>query len=397
MPVLHSHTDLVVPVRDKGGGGAGDGFGGDGDEASEVSCADATGAAAELQWSGVDECARAPTWRARDSCLLVLAGEPAPFALLRYAWRRCARARLCADGGLRYVERANREAVARGTELRGGGAERGREHGHGDRHGAAGERVGRDALDALVPDIVCGDFDSLHDAAAGGDRMAAAAPTAATAAALPDVGDDTKPRYCYDGAHDRSDFEKALARVPAAARRVVVLNAEGGRLDHTLGNLHVLFRECARQAVPAAAADSTASDGREVDAGGRHADDRRVTAAGAADIHHAAPATGAARELVLLSSHSIAFVLRPGTHVICVDPRYEGPHCGLMPLGGPCQVRTQRLRWNIDCEKDDPPLVYGQFVSSSNEMLGSSVPVSTDAPLLWTHSLRHRVRDDASA
>jgi len=148
------------------------------------------------------------------------------------------------------------------------------------------------------------------------------------------------------------------------------------------------------------------------------------------------------RDFFLLSEHSIAFVLEPGSHVIEPNPEAEDGTCGLIPLGGRCDgVRTtgcvaapmpiafhcihgdpvwgsvaartlsrtpsdhdiegavahrlplrrslslvprRSLQWNL---YGDRPLEFGSLVSSSNRVVGPMVTVTTSAPLLWTTSL----------
>ncbi|KAK4538603.1 hypothetical protein CDCA_CDCA19G4628 [Cyanidium caldarium] len=179
----------------------------------------------------------------------------------------------------------------------------------------------------LCPQVVAGDLDSLHPDTRHAFRSAAV-----------QVYRDADP--------SRNDFQKALQHVPDQARRVLVLGAEGGRLDHALANLHVAFEDARKP---------------------QHA----------------------SRDLLLLSQRNLAMVLRPGSHELHIHAPHEGPACGLIPLGHACNVRTQHLRWNVDCESPhSSPLQFGTFISSSNAICGPSVLVWTDAPLLWTHQLR---------
>ena len=76
-----------------------------------------------------------------------------------------------------------------------------------------------------------------------------------------------------------------------------------------------------------------------------------------------------------------ASLLPPGAHEIAVDASVEGPHCGLVPLGGPCaSVTTRGLRWNLDAQ----PLAFGGLVSTSNLLVGDAVEVETSDPLVFT-------------
>ena len=88
----------------------------------------------------------------------------------------------------------------------------------------------------------------------------------------------------------------------------------------------------------------------------------------------------------LLDGHSLAFLLRPGSHVIEVDGGAEDGTCGLIPLGGRCErVRTTGLQWNLD---GDVALEFGGLISSSNRVVGPQVTIETAEPLLWTTGLR---------
>jgi thiamine pyrophosphokinase len=77
-----------------------------------------------------------------------------------------------------------------------------------------------------------------------------------------------------------------------------------------------------------------------------------------------------------------SFLLLPGyKHLIKPITALEGPICGLIPLGGPCDnVTTKGLRWNLHESK----LAFGSLVSSSNMLDADEIEVTTDAPLVWT-------------
>lgn len=156
----------------------------------------------------------------------------------------------------------------------------------------------------------------------------------------------TAARVVCQHEHDdsRTDFQKALDRLPDDCTRAIVVGGDGGRLDHLLANFHAM-----------------------------HFDAMRCSQ----------------RDILLLSRNSIAFVLRPGGHTIKIDKNVEGPTCGMFPLGGPCNVRTHNLRWEVNSEAlDGRPLQFGTYVSSSNQFAGDSVLIWTDSFLLWTHELR---------
>ena len=94
----------------------------------------------------------------------------------------------------------------------------------------------------------------------------------------------------------------------------------------------------------------------------------------------------------MYSDDNIALLLSPGIHHIHFRPRFEGPSCGLLPIGRACRkVTTTGLAWNLN----DQPLEFGKQVSTSNAIVSSTektgknlVSVTTSDPLLWTTSLK---------
>lgn len=92
------------------------------------------------------------------------------------------------------------------------------------------------------------------------------------------------------------------------------------------------------------------------------------------------------RPFYLVSEQSLAFLLRPGAHVIECNRHAEDGTCGLIPLGGRCDhVRTTGLKWDLDGRR---ALEFGSLISSSNQIINDRVTVETDSPLLWTADLR---------
>ncbi|CAI5489343.1 unnamed protein product [Closterium sp. Naga37s-1] len=102
----------------------------------------------------------------------------------------------------------------------------------------------------------------------------------------------------------RPDQPQPQALLPAKVvrpdQRVIVVGSLGGRMDHEFGNVNVLHRF-------------------------RHV------------------------SIVLLSEDCQLFLLPAGwRHVITPHPRWEGPHCGLIPVGEPSHgTTTTGLRWNL--------------------------------------------------
>jgi thiamine pyrophosphokinase len=140
---------------------------------------------------------------------------------------------------------------------------------------------------------------------------------------------------------DSNDLVKCLrhvkrhaAKEPASALlSVYIFGAFGGRFDHEMANLGALydpeFADCFKQ-------------------------------------------------IVLLGEDSLACLI-PGGKKACsvsvVSP-LEGPKCGLLPLGGPSEVSTTGLHWNLDNTK----LSFGVMLSTSN-WIDSVYPYPSDGSL----------------
>ncbi|CAI5990846.1 unnamed protein product [Closterium sp. NIES-64] len=144
----------------------------------------------------------------------------------------------------------------------------------------------------------------------------------------------------------RPDQPQPQALLPAKVvrpdQRVIVVGSLGGRMDHEFGNVNVLHRF-------------------------RHV------------------------SIVLLSEDCQLFLLPAGwRHVIMPHPRWEGPHCGLIPVGEPSHgTTTTGLRWNLS----NTPMRFGGLVSTSNLVVAPTVTV--EALLIVNYSgpdFSHRCR-----
>lgn len=64
---------------------------------------------------------------------------------------------------------------------------------------------------------------------------------------------------------------------------------------------------------------------------------------------------------------------------------YEGPSCGLLPIGSRCDwVHTTGLKWNLHGES----MEFGGLISTSNIIQDAVVTVRSSHPLVWTTELR---------
>ena len=159
----------------------------------------------------------------------------------------------------------------------------------------------------VTPLAVIGDMDSLSDRAreSFADRL-----------------------YPVTG-QDDTDFEKCLSRIDAPL--VLAAGFLGGRLDHTLSVLNVIWRRRAAQVVLVG----------EVDA-------------------------------VVLIDRQATLDIAPGARM------------ALLPLA-PVRVTTTGLRWDLQGQELSPV----GLVSSSNEAAGSCVTITPEAPVFLSLPLAH--------
>ncbi|KAI9314269.1 thiamine pyrophosphokinase [Dichotomocladium elegans] len=91
------------------------------------------------------------------------------------------------------------------------------------------------------------------------------------------------------------------------------------------------------------------------------------------------------RRVLLVSNENLTVLLDKGTHHIHCQPDYEGPTCGIIPIGEPATITTQGLVWNLDKHK----CFFGGMVSTSNSLDQDLIVIETDAPVLWTVEIKH--------
>jgi len=101
------------------------------------------------------------------------------------------------------------------------------------------------------------------------------------------------------------------------------------------------------------------------------------------------------RAIFLLSEMNISFILHAGSNRIHAPPNVYGPCCGLIPISGPTTYTLEGFRWNLGLNllfcilmTENFVTEFGGMVSTSNEIDGDHVIVTTDKPLLWTIEFR---------
>ncbi|KAJ2347345.1 thiamine pyrophosphokinase [Coemansia erecta] len=177
----------------------------------------------------------------------------------------------------------------------------------------------------FIPDAIVGDLDSLH----------------------------AEPRAYYEqqgsvihrySDQDSTDFMKGLRYLDSELRPgkdakscvSVVFGGLGGRLDHILHTLKVLFNNHER------------------------------------------------RNIVVVSDDNLTFVVPRGRNRILANAQVDGPTCGILPLAGETMLTTDGLRWNLD----NHPSSFEGLMSTSNLIDGPEIIIETTLPVAWTSQFR---------
>jgi thiamine pyrophosphokinase len=185
----------------------------------------------------------------------------------------------------------------------------------------------------FVPHILIGDFDSIKK-----DVM--------------EYYRNKDVQIIHETSQDDTDLEKCLNHLQkkflaenlyeqTKQYKIVIAGGLGGRLDHTLNNIHILHKFAKR-----------------------NIKFRNVS------IH-------------LMDDNSIGTCILPGfTKYIRAQDFELKAGCGIFPmLGEEATVQTKGLKWNIT---KDSKMSFKDFVSSSNEMLEETIEFETDQIILWT-------------
>ncbi|KAG9287741.1 hypothetical protein G9A89_004144 [Geosiphon pyriformis] len=186
-----------------------------------------------------------------------------------------------------------------------------------------------------IPEYICGDLDSLHTEVANYYMS--------KGAEIEGKSED----------QDSTDFEKCIALIdhiehknrqkeqlltPVLKYDVVALGALGGRLDQTISSIHILHKMKDE------------------------------------------------RDIYLVSQDDVAILLDKGKHQIQCDPRFEGPTCGILPIGvSNAILTTNGLKWNLT----KTPTSIGTMISTSNQLEKNIVTIETDSPVIWSIELKY--------
>ncbi|KAK6940966.1 thiamine pyrophosphokinase, thiamine-binding domain [Dillenia turbinata] len=176
------------------------------------------------------------------------------------------------------------------------------------------------------PDVIKGDMDSIR----------------------PEVRDfySNLGTKIMDESHDQdtTDLHKCVSYIQDFALIVdksnlcvLVAGALGGRFDHEIGNINVLYKFSGMR--------------------------------------------------IILISDDCLINLLPSSHPheIHIHSSVEGPHCGLIPIGMPSgKTTTTGLQWDLN----DTEMRFGGLISTSNIVKGERVTVKSDSNLLWTISIK---------
>jgi thiamine pyrophosphokinase len=188
--------------------------------------------------------------------------------------------------------------------------------------------------DEIVPHALVGDFDSIRKE-------------------VMEYYKEKNVEVIHDKSQDDTDLEKCLRQLQkrlsddqinnqGKSYRILITGGFGGRMDHTLNNIHILHKFAEKFA--------------------KHLN----------------------MSLHLIDNNSIGTCILPGKTTYIRSKHFEqDAGCGMFPLlGEQAKVQTKGLKWDLG--QDAPALSFKKFVSSSNEMIGEVVEFETDSIIFWT-------------
>jgi len=106
-------------------------------------------------------------------------------------------------------------------------------------------------------------------------------------------------------------------------------------------------------------------------------------------LFHAVNIFAAKFQLYLMGSTSMTWLLSKGSHKInCFNEssrnELQVKYCSLIPIGTPCTLTTQGLKWNLN----DDILAFGKLVSTSNEIDKSNntkvISITNSETIVWS-------------
>ncbi|KAL7749667.1 cAMP-dependent protein kinase subunit [Sorochytrium milnesiophthora] len=165
-----------------------------------------------------------------------------------------------------------------------------------------------DIKQRLIPNLICGDLDSLRPDVANFYRG---------------LGVRIEKSNCQDTTDlDKSiRFLQSIERMEEELNDLLIIGGTGGRFDQSMTNIHSVYR------------------------------------LGLQEDH--------LRRVFLLDDQNLLMIIPPGRTSVNVIAPVEGPHCGLMPLGQEATVSSHGLKWNLDRTK----LSFGGLISTCNHVL----------------------------
>ncbi|KAL3827834.1 hypothetical protein ACJIZ3_016636 [Penstemon smallii] len=175
------------------------------------------------------------------------------------------------------------------------------------------------------PDLIKGDMDSIREEVLQFYKNAGT-----------EVVDASEDQDTTD-LHKCVAYVKDLPKLKNQNLCILAAGALGGRFDHEVGNINVLCRFPSMR-------------------------------------------------IILLSDNCLIQLLPCShRHEMRILSDYEGPHCGLVPIGEPSKsTTTTGLQWNLT----NAEMRFGGLISTSNIVKGEIVTVQSDTDLLWTISIK---------
>lgn len=185
-----------------------------------------------------------------------------------------------------------------------------------------------DFRDGQIPDLICGDFDSVRSDVLAYYRSKGS-------------------KIVEDGDQYSTDLQKCLKQISQAHSSdenvdFVIFGGLGGRADHAFSLIHQLY-------------------------------------AASSDKRKAMPGIG---DLYLITPESLIFVLGKGSNRISTSLNLGlfTPNVGIIPIARPSVITTNGLEWDVH----DWPTEFGGQVSTSNHIVADNVEVTTTEHVLFT-------------